>query len=331
MDNHRSPEKAIRISGWVLRQNRNGIVPNLQGTGLEDIANIPMPSFRELMNDLLIELTVDQTEAGREINIFAEPRFYAATYTERRDVQGREKLFGLARMLEDEGLVKLPPQSTRGNVRVTSKGYREADLLRAPEANMQKTQASPQLQEGHSNTVVLPNDLPPRENHQYQVALSFAGEQREYVEEVARHLQDRGINVFYDEFVEVLLWGKSGAEAFEKVFAEQSAYVVMFISKEYRDKRWCRHERRAALSRMIEEKREYVLPVRFDDTQIDGLPKDILYLEADKNKPAELAVKIAEKIGAKPSTGKASDIYHRQWPQNWVRSRSIIAAIMDVT
>ncbi|MCY4674376.1 MAG: TIR domain-containing protein [Bacteroidetes bacterium] len=300
MDNYRSPEKTIRISGWVLRQNRNGTVPTLTSDMLGDLVEAPMPSRPELMNDLLIELTVDQTEAGREINIFAEPRFYAATYTERRNVQRREKLFGLARMLEDEGLVKLPPQSTMGNVRVTSQGYREADLLRAPEANMQKTQASPQLQEGQPNIAVQPKDLPARGNHQYQVALSFAGEQREYVEKVAEHLRERDIKVFYDGFEEVSLWGKSGAEAFEKVFAEQSAYVVMFISEEYRDKRWCRHERRAALSRMIEEKCEYVLPVRFDDTQIDGLPKDILYLEVDKNKPAELAAKITEKLGQNP-------------------------------
>ncbi len=38
------------------------------------------------------------------------------------------------------------------------------------------------------------------ENAQYEVALSFAGEQREYVEEVARVLQNRGVSVFYDEF-----------------------------------------------------------------------------------------------------------------------------------
>ena len=45
----------------------------------------------------------------------------------------------------------------------------------------------------------------------YQVALSFAGEQRDYVEEVARHLQSRSIDVFYDGFEKVGLWGRSGA------------------------------------------------------------------------------------------------------------------------
>ena len=46
----------------------------------------------------------------------------------------------------------------------------------------------------------------------------------------------------------------------------RTAYVVVFISKAYVEKTWPRHERRAALSRMIQEQGEYVLPVRFDDT-----------------------------------------------------------------
>ncbi len=56
----------------------------------------------------------------------------------------------------------------------------------------------------------------------YQVALSFAGEQRPYVEEVAHHLAARGIAVFYDEFERVRLWGQNLAEAFHKAFERQS-------------------------------------------------------------------------------------------------------------
>ena len=56
-------------------------------------------------------------------------------------------------------------------------------------------------------------------------------------------------------------------------FQSQAAYVVMCVSRAYVEKAWPRHERRSALSRMIEDKREYVLPVRFDDTQVPGLPE----------------------------------------------------------
>ena len=142
----------------------------------------------------------------------------------------------------------------------------------------------------------------------YQVALSFASEQRRYVNEVARHLQARSIAVFYDGFEIIQLWGRNGTEAFHEAFAGQAAYVVMCVSKAYVEKAWPRHERRSALSRMIEEKSEYVLPVRFDDTQVPGLPEDVIFLYANQFTPAELSVLVAEKLGVRPFAGKASDV-----------------------
>ena len=143
---------------------------------------------------------------------------------------------------------------------------------------------------------------------QFQVALSFAGEQRDYVERVARGLQERSIAVFYDGFEEVSLWGRNGTEAFDKAFSQQAAYVVMFISQAYVAKAWPRHERRVILSRAIQEQREYVLPVRFDDTPVNGLPEDVIFLRANENTPEELVVKIAEKLGIKRFEGKASEV-----------------------
>lgn len=142
----------------------------------------------------------------------------------------------------------------------------------------------------------------------YQVALSFAGEERDYVETVARYLHARSIAVFYDGFETVELWGHSGAEAFDDAFARQSAYVVMFISAAYVSKAWPRHERRSALSRMIQEQREHILPVRFDDSDVPGLPADTIHLSARDYTPAQLAGMIARKLGIQPFVGKASQV-----------------------
>ena len=142
----------------------------------------------------------------------------------------------------------------------------------------------------------------------YQVALSFAGEQRPYVEEVARHLRAHSIRVFYDGFEQVGLWGKDLAEYFHSMYFSQAEYAVLFISKEYVNKSWPRHEKRAALSRMINEQREYVIPVRFDDTPCDGLPETIGYMDAAKHHPAVIASLIARKLGVPAFSGKASDI-----------------------
>ena len=142
----------------------------------------------------------------------------------------------------------------------------------------------------------------------YQVALSFAGEQRSYVEEVARHLRKQAIAVFYDDFEKVRLWGRSGTEEFHEAFARQSAYVVMFISRAYVEKAWTRHERQSALSRMIREQDEYILPVRFDDTPVPGLPDDIIYQRASEHTPAQLSAMIADKLGIRPFDDNASQI-----------------------
>ena len=142
----------------------------------------------------------------------------------------------------------------------------------------------------------------------YEVALSFAGEQRPYVEQVATTLQSRGINVFYDDFEKVRLWGKHLTEELQAIYEQRADLAVIFISKDYVEKAWPRHERQSSFSRAAREQREYVLPVRFDDTQVPGLSEDVSYLQAGDHSPAELAAMIAEKIGVQPFGGKASDV-----------------------
>lgn len=160
-----------------------------------------------------------------------------------------------------------------------------------------------------ASTASLAAPIPePRGPHPFQVALSFAGEQRDYVREVAKALAARHIAVFYDEFEANALWGKDGAEHFHQIYARDTQYVVMFISADYVAKAWTRHERRAAISQQMKDDAEYILPVRFDDAEVPGLPDTMQYLKADRFTPAALAVEIAKKIGVAPASGKASDV-----------------------
>ena len=147
-----------------------------------------------------------------------------------------------------------------------------------------------------------------RAGRPYQVALSFAGEQRGYVEAVAKALASRHIAVFYDGFEANALWGTDGAEHFHQIYSRDTQYVVMFISEAYVAKAWTRHERRAAISRQMKDDGEYILPVRFDMAEVPGLPDTLQYLMAERFTPAELAVEIAKKVGVAPTAGKASDV-----------------------
>jgi hypothetical protein len=87
------------------------------------------------------------------------------------------------------------------------------------------------------------------------------------------------VRCFYDADEQVELWGRHLAEELAAVYAGQAAVVVVFISAEYADGDWTRLERRAALARAVRERREYVLPARFDDTALPGLLDDVVAVD----------------------------------------------------
>lgn len=137
-----------------------------------------------------------------------------------------------------------------------------------------------------------------RPRWRWDVALSFAGAQRDYVGQVAAALKTRGVRCFYDADEQVGLWGKSLAEELPVIYGEQAAAVVVFVSAEYADRNWTRLERRAALARAVEERREYVLPARFDDTPLPGLLSDMVTIDLRDRTPQEFAALIAGKLAA---------------------------------
>lgn len=105
--------------------------------------------------------------------------------------------------------------------------------------------------------------------YKYDLAVSFAGEQRAFVEEVVRGLNLPKERVFYDADYKAELLGEDLAEVFTKLYRDEARYVAMFISREYAEKEWCRVERRAALRRRMLTKGAYILPIRLDTTKLD--------------------------------------------------------------
>lgn len=85
--------------------------------------------------------------------------------------------------------------------------------------------------------------------------------------------------LMYEKLPKATLWGKDLAEHLEDLYRTQARYCVMFISRHYAEKVWARHERKSALARAMAERTEYVLPARFDDTEIPGLRPTIGYID----------------------------------------------------
>lgn len=126
---------------------------------------------------------------------------------------------------------------------------------------------------------------PVEESLDYDVALSFAGENRPYVEKVARLLKAKNIKVFYDNFNKVELWGNNLIDHLGEVYAQRSRFIVMFISKHYAEKEWTNHERKFAQEREFKLKKNCILPARFDDTDIPGIPSTLGYIDLQKTTP----------------------------------------------
>ena len=130
----------------------------------------------------------------------------------------------------------------------------------------------------------------------WDVALSFAGAQREYVERVAAALKARGVRCFYDADEQVRLWGRNLAEELPRIYAEESAAVVVFVSAEYAGAGWSRLERRAAFSRAVAEAGVYVLPARFDDSKLPGLLDDVVSVDLRGRAPEQFADLVAARL-----------------------------------
>ena len=120
----------------------------------------------------------------------------------------------------------------------------------------------------------------PRRSHfQYDIALSFAGEDRKIVDEYAQSLKQNNVEVFYDRYEKSNLWGKDLYEKLDQVYREQAKYCVIFISKFYAEKLWTNHERKSAQARAFTENCEYILPVKLDDTEIPGIRETVGYID----------------------------------------------------
>ena len=140
----------------------------------------------------------------------------------------------------------------------------------------------------------------------YDVCFSFAGEDRNYVEAVANHLTRAGVRVFYDRHERIETWGKDLYQFFSDVYRKHARYCMVFISAAYAAKLWTRHELRSAQARAFEENREYILPARFDDTEIPGVLPTVAYLDISNMPPGEFAEQIREKIDLTPKLATAS-------------------------
>lgn len=121
-----------------------------------------------------------------------------------------------------------------------------------------------------------------RESYPFDVAISFAGEERVIARDIAQGLRNSGFSVFFDEFETSTMWGSDLVQFLDVVYRKRARYCIAIISSSYKIKMWTRHELRSALARRLAEDKDYILPVRVDDTELDGLQPTTGYIRIQK-------------------------------------------------
>ena len=131
----------------------------------------------------------------------------------------------------------------------------------------------------------------------FDIAISFAGEDRRLAQELAHLLKEEGLLVFYDDDEQAQLLGENLTEYLSTIYKNEASYCVVLVSENYVRKRWSRYEWRAAQARAFEEfDQAYILPVRIDDAELPGLHSTVGYLSLGSKTIREIASLIKEKV-----------------------------------
>lgn len=144
------------------------------------------------------------------------------------------------------------------------------------------------------NGIALPINIA---THHFDVALSFPGEVRPFVEEVVAGLQTRlGSNsYFYDNNYVSQLARPSLDVLLQDIYRNRAKVVVVFLSEDYEQKKWCGIEFRA-IREIIFENEDKVMFVRTGEGTVSGVFKTDGYVDAKRFSSAEIVKFIQERV-----------------------------------
>ncbi len=155
-----------------------------------------------------------------------------------------------------------------------------------------------------------------RRHYEYDLVLSFAGEDRKVVERIYKILMREKIRVFYDKAEQASLWGKDLYQHLQSVYRDRARFCVVFISKNYVKKRWTKHELKQAQARAFNESIEYILPIRLDSTEVPGLNMTTGYVELGRGDVSSVVALLLDKLGRKKM--EADDVDRLGWNGKYV-------------
>ncbi|MBX9637266.1 MAG: TIR domain-containing protein [Nitrosomonas sp.] len=132
----------------------------------------------------------------------------------------------------------------------------------------------------------------------FQVALSFPGEYRDYVSQVAEVLakslgKDR---VFYDQWYTAELAQPDMDTLLQSFYHKHAELVVPFLCADYERKEWCGLEWRAIRDLIKQRQSKDIMPMRFDNAEIPGFYSIDGYVDLNDLAPQRAAELILQRL-----------------------------------
>ena len=138
-------------------------------------------------------------------------------------------------------------------------------------------------------------------DREFDIAISFAGENREFARVLSEKLAILDASVFYDEWYENNYLGRTWSKEFKRIFSSDSWLVVCILDKNYSQKIWPTFEKECFLPRIAEGG---VIPIELDNTIFVGIPKDLVKIvhrwdtmnPSWQNETEDIALRIMERL-----------------------------------
>lgn len=113
---------------------------------------------------------------------------------------------------------------------------------------------------------------------EWDVAISFAGENRALAEFIVQQLRELDISVFYDRNYEDNYLGGLWSKQFLEIFVQKSRLVVAILDQHHKEKVWPTFERDCFTPRVPDAE---VISVFLDKTIFPGIPSDLVSIHFD--------------------------------------------------
>ncbi len=136
------------------------------------------------------------------------------------------------------------------------------------------------------------------DKHIFDVAFSFPGEIRDYIEPIVEELENTiGRNsYFYDKNYKAQLARPSLDILLQSIYKDRTKLIVVFLCKKYQEKKWCGIEFNAIRQIIHKKEHDRIMYVKMDDGVVDGVLNTDGYIDGRTHNPKEIAKFIKTRI-----------------------------------